>query len=84
MNAVLSSIVVFPVSVTVKTFWDIRGSIVFCSFSISELERIERLEQLRALSNNLKLKVVLYDGNPIKGVDTLEDLNLVREMMIKK
>ena len=56
----------------------------FCSFSISELERIERLEQLRALSNNLKLKVVLYNGNPIKGVDTLEDLNLVREMMVKK
>jgi 3-deoxy-manno-octulosonate cytidylyltransferase (CMP-KDO synthetase) len=56
----------------------------FCSFSISELERIERLEQLRALSNNLKLKVMLYDGNPIKGVDTLEDLNLVREMMAKK
>ena len=56
----------------------------FCSFSISELERIERLEQLRALSNNLKLKVVLYDGNPIKGVDTLEDLNLVKEMMAKK
>ena len=56
----------------------------FCSFSISDLERIERLEQLRALSNNLKLKVVLYDGNPIKGVDTLEDLNLVRELMAKK
>ena len=56
----------------------------FCSFSISDLERIERLEQLRALSNNLKLKVVLYDGNPIKGVDTLEDLKLVRKMMSKK
>jgi 3-deoxy-manno-octulosonate cytidylyltransferase (CMP-KDO synthetase) len=56
----------------------------FCSFSISDLERIERLEQLRALSNNLKLKVVLYDGKPIKGVDTLEDLNLVKEMMVKK
>jgi len=27
---------------------------------------------------------VLYDGNPIKGVDTLEDLNLVRELMAKK
>jgi len=39
---------------------------------------------LRALSNNLKLKVVLYDGNPIKGVDTIEDLNLVKEMMVKK
>jgi len=56
----------------------------FCSFSISDLERIERLEQLRALSNNLKLKVMLYDGDLIKGVDTLEDLNLVREMMAKK
>ena len=56
----------------------------FCSFSISDLERIEKLEQLRALSNNLKLMVVPYDGNPIKGVDTLEDLNLVREMISKQ
>jgi len=56
----------------------------FCSFSISDLERIEKLEQLRALSNNLKLMVVSYDGNPIKGVDTLEDLNLVREMISKQ
>ena len=56
----------------------------FCSFSISDLERIEKLEQLRALSNNLKLKVVHYDGNPIKGVDTLEDLNLVRKLISKQ
>ena len=28
--------------------------------------------------------VVSYDGNPIKGVDTLEDLNLVREMISKQ
>ena len=56
----------------------------FCSFSITKLEKIERLEQLRALSNNLKLKVITYDGNPIKGVDTLEDLNLVREIISKQ
>tara|TARA_B100000767_G_scaffold111425_1_gene106527 strand:+ start:60 stop:797 length:738 start_codon:yes stop_codon:yes gene_type:complete len=56
----------------------------FCSFSISNLERIEKLEQLRALSNNLRLKVVLYDGKPIIGVDTLKDLNLVRAMISKK
>ncbi len=53
----------------------------FCSFSISNLEKIEKLEQLRALSNNLKLKVLPYDGSPIKGVDTLEDLNLVRQII---
>ncbi len=56
----------------------------FCSFSISNLERIEKLEQLRALSNNLRLRVVLYDGKPIIGVDTLEDLNLVRAMISKQ
>ena len=56
----------------------------FCSFSISNLERIEKLEQLRALSNNLRLRVVLYDGKPIIGVDTLEDLNLVKAMISKQ
>jgi len=56
----------------------------FCGFSISDLEKIERLEQLRALSNNLKLKVIPYDGKQIKGVDTLEDLNLVREIISKQ
>lgn len=53
----------------------------FCSFSISNIERIERLEQLRALSNNLQLKVPPYDGKPIKGVDTLEDLEFVKEVL---
>ncbi len=56
----------------------------FCGFSISNLEKIEKLEQLRALSNNLKLKVLSYDGIPIKGVDTLEDLNLVRQIISKQ
>lgn len=56
----------------------------FCSFPISDLEKIEKLEQLRALSNNLKLKVLPYNGNQIIGVDTIEDLNLVREILSKQ
>lgn len=55
----------------------------FCSFPISEIEIIEKLEQLRALSNNLNIKVVLYDGSPIKGVDTQEDLTYVNRMLSK-
>ena len=56
----------------------------FCGFSISDLEKIERLEQLRALSNNLKLRVINYDGDSVKGVDTLEDLDFVRKIMSKQ
>lgn len=55
----------------------------FCSFPISEIEIIEKLEQLRALSNNLNIKVVLYDGSPIKGVDSQEDLTYVKRVLSK-
>jgi 3-deoxy-manno-octulosonate cytidylyltransferase (CMP-KDO synthetase) len=46
----------------------------------SRLEKIEMLEQLRALENGARIKVVRAVGKSI-GVDTEEDLELVRQML---
>mgnify|MGYP000653099198 CR=1 FL=1 len=52
----------------------------FTSLQQGELERVERLEQLRALEAGWKVKVVLTDKVFI-GVDTPEDLKRVEEFM---
>lgn len=44
------------------------------------LERTEKLEQLRALENGCRIRVVQVDYSPI-GVDTQEDLDKVRRIM---
>ena len=40
----------------------------------ADIEKTESLEQLRALYNGMKIKVVLTDLNPT-GIDTIEDFN---------
>lgn len=49
----------------------------FVKLSPSPLERREKLEQLRALENNMRIDVAIVDTVPL-GVDTLEDLEYVR------
>ncbi len=44
------------------------------------LERRERLEQLRALENNMRIDVALVDTVPL-GVDTPADLERARAML---
>jgi len=44
----------------------------------SELERIEKLEQLRALQAGMKIVVAVASEPPPAGVDTPEDLARVR------
>tara|TARA_B100001750_G_C15247176_1_gene465923 strand:- start:79 stop:729 length:651 start_codon:yes stop_codon:yes gene_type:complete len=52
----------------------------YVNFSRSKLEIERKLEQMRAMENNLVIKVGLIDAAPL-GVDTEEDLNKVsREM----
>ena len=51
----------------------------FASLEPSPLERIERLEQLRALENGFRIKVVETQFNPV-SVDTEEDLERVRRI----
>jgi len=49
----------------------------------SALERCEKLEQLRALSLGLKIKVGCPERRPGPGVDTEHDLKAVDELMRK-
>jgi len=52
----------------------------FAQWPQSELERLESLEQLRALEHGVKIKAIKASANSI-GVDTVEDLERVRGMM---
>jgi 3-deoxy-manno-octulosonate cytidylyltransferase (CMP-KDO synthetase) len=52
----------------------------FASWPASELERLESLEQLRALEHGVKIKAIKASTASI-GVDTMADLERVREMI---
>ncbi|MBV9435705.1 MAG: 3-deoxy-manno-octulosonate cytidylyltransferase, partial [Acidobacteria bacterium] len=54
----------------------------FCSWPESELERAERLEQLRFLDHGIDIHVAETPFDTV-GVDTEEDLRRVEEMMRK-
>lgn len=54
----------------------------FSTLPHRELERAERLEQLRALENGFQIKVVLTEKDSIE-VDTPEDLQRVRDELLK-
>lgn len=49
-----------------------------------KLEKLESLEQLRALENGYKIIVDIINRELPSGVDTLEDLEKVRDMFSKK
>ena len=51
----------------------------FCSLPVSKLENSLKLEQLRALENNILLTVLNYKGEVYRGIDTPEDLVIIRE-----
>ncbi|MES2905541.1 MAG: 3-deoxy-manno-octulosonate cytidylyltransferase [Pseudomonadota bacterium] len=52
----------------------------FCSLPPSPLEQREKLEQLRALENNMRIDVALVETVPL-GVDTPDDLDRARIML---
>jgi 3-deoxy-manno-octulosonate cytidylyltransferase (CMP-KDO synthetase) len=52
----------------------------FVKLESSPLEKREKLEQLRALENNMTIGVVKVETVPL-GVDTIEDLETAREML---
>ena len=56
----------------------------FVSLDQTSNEEVNKLEQLRAIDNNLKIKVFEYHGNHIKGVDTLDDLAVINKFMANK
>ncbi len=55
----------------------------FVNLKRSKLEEIEKLEQLRALENGMKIKVVITDKDTI-GVDTQSDLEKVIQILKNK
>jgi 3-deoxy-manno-octulosonate cytidylyltransferase (CMP-KDO synthetase) len=50
----------------------------------SPLESVEALEQLRVLYNGHKIAVLISDIVPEGGVDTLEDLQRIRQVLAEK
>ncbi|WP_432785159.1 3-deoxy-manno-octulosonate cytidylyltransferase [Oligella sp. MSHR50489EDL] len=52
---------------------------VFPKLSPGALEQLESLEQLRALENGYKIQVMITDSAPAPGVDSAEDLEIVRK-----
>lgn len=56
--------------------------LAFTSWPQTQLERLESLEQLRALEHGVVIRVIQASG-PSTGVDTAEDLERVRELMSK-
>jgi 3-deoxy-manno-octulosonate cytidylyltransferase (CMP-KDO synthetase) len=54
--------------------------LAFAQWPQSELERLESLEQLRALEHGVKIKVIKASTSSI-GVDTMEDLERVRSIV---
>jgi 3-deoxy-manno-octulosonate cytidylyltransferase (CMP-KDO synthetase) len=54
----------------------------YSDLPVGPLERAERLEQLRALENGFKIRVVETDYESL-GVDTPDDLERVREMIAR-
>ncbi len=48
----------------------------------SELERLEKLEQLRILDNGEHIAVAVVEERPPKGIDTEEDLQAAREYFL--
>jgi len=52
-----------------------------CALPESHLEKLEKLEQLRALSNGLSIGVMDYIGDIPHGIDTKEDYLAVKQKM---
>lgn len=56
----------------------------FCSYGESQLEKYEKLEQLRALSRGMAIGAFVYDGDIPHGVDTIEDFEKLKKLMESK
>ena len=52
----------------------------YANLAVTELEKIESLEQLRVLHHGYKIGVTITQNAPASGVDTQEDLDFVRSV----
>lgn len=53
----------------------------YADLTVTELEQIESLEQLRVLHHGYKIAVTITDNAPASGVDTQADLDEVRRIL---
>jgi 3-deoxy-manno-octulosonate cytidylyltransferase (CMP-KDO synthetase) len=56
----------------------------FCEYDETALEKLEKLEQLRALSHGLTIGASIVDCSNSHGIDTHEDYLSVKKIMEKK
>ena len=56
----------------------------YAQLTVTELEKIESLEQLRVLHHGYKIGVTITENAPASGVDTQEDLDYVRSVFKDK
>jgi 3-deoxy-manno-octulosonate cytidylyltransferase (CMP-KDO synthetase) len=59
----------------------VQSLLEFAGWPPSPLESIEKLEQLRALENGMRIHVLALDAAPPAGVDSPEDLERVRAVL---
>src|SRR5271167_1152189 len=59
----------------------VRSLLQFAAWPTAPLEAAEKLEQLRALENGMRMQLVALLQSPPAGVDTPEDLERVRTML---
>ncbi|MGQ1799855.1 3-deoxy-manno-octulosonate cytidylyltransferase [Serratia marcescens] len=53
----------------------------FCSLPTGTLESLEKLEQLRALENGMKIGMMYFDGDVHHGIDTVDDYNNIKRVI---
>ena len=53
----------------------------FCQLDRPEIEKAEKLEQMRAIFNDIPIKMIQYQGKEMIGVDTIEDFNKVKILL---
>jgi 3-deoxy-manno-octulosonate cytidylyltransferase (CMP-KDO synthetase) len=61
----------------------VRSLVEFSGWPATPLELTEKLEQLRALEHGMKIYLVPLSEAPPPGVDTLEELERVRDILCK-
>ncbi|OEE77709.1 3-deoxy-manno-octulosonate cytidylyltransferase [Vibrio genomosp. F6] len=61
--------------------YTVRSLSQFCSYNESELESLEKLEQLRALDNGMSIGVFDFSGDVYPGIDTIEDFDFVKQVI---
>jgi 3-deoxy-manno-octulosonate cytidylyltransferase (CMP-KDO synthetase) len=61
----------------------VRSLLQFASWPPAPLEEIERLEQLRALEHGMRIHLVTLAEAPPAGVDTPDDLERIRALLVQ-